>query len=70
MPAGAVAVIGARFGQGSGPIFLDEVDCSGDESRLEACSHPGIGMIDCRHNQDASVACVGKLNASVCMGNL
>ena len=47
----------ARFGQGSGNIFLDEVQCNGTESNLEDCKHEGIGVHDCSHKEDASVIC-------------
>ena len=59
MPTGAVAFQNARFGQGSDPIFLDDVDCIGNESRLEECDHAGIGVENCGHNEDAGVACIG-----------
>ena len=47
----------AHFGQGSGEIFLDDVSCSGAESRLIDCSHPPVGVENCGHDEDAGVHC-------------
>ena len=47
----------ARFGSGSGQVWLDEVRCSGSESSIENCSHNGWGVEDCSHSEDASVTC-------------
>ena len=51
------AYTGATHGQGSGPIWMDEVACSGGESRIADCSHRGWGSNDCSHSEDASVKC-------------
>ncbi|XP_041641014.1 deleted in malignant brain tumors 1 protein-like [Cheilinus undulatus] len=47
----------ARFGQGSGPIWMDDVSCTGRESKLSQCRHRGLGIHDCGHNEDAGVVC-------------
>ena len=60
MPTGAVAFSNALFGAGTGPIHLDNVDCTGSESNLIDCQH--ISNVYCRHghNEDAGVRCQGK----------
>ena len=62
---GAEAILQARFGQGRGPIFLDEVDCNGTELRLTNCIYPGFGVNNCGHFEDAGVVCMGKLAISI-----
>ena len=47
----------AFYSQGTGPIFLDNVNCFGYESSLFSCRHSGLGNHNCRHSQDASVRC-------------
>ena len=54
----AVAAIpNAFYGQGSGQIWLDDVNCIGNELSLVHCSHSGWGSHNCSHGNDASVKC-------------
>ena len=47
----------ARFGQGSGPIWMDNVHCTGGETRLADCRFRGWGVHNCRHREDAGAVC-------------
>ncbi|NXX59900.1 DMBT1 protein, partial [Scopus umbretta] len=49
----------ARFGQGQGPIWLDNVNCMGTEAALSECRAKGWGVHGCEHGEDASVVCSG-----------
>ena len=53
--AGATALSGAHFGVGSGSILMDDVACTGSETRLSSCSHSTTN--NCGHSEDASVRC-------------
>ncbi len=56
---GATAVTAPLFGEGTGAILLDDVECIGTEQRLVDCPHPGIGVLNslCDHSDDAGVIC-------------
>eukprot|EP00057_Strongylocentrotus_purpuratus_P014539 XP_011669013.1 PREDICTED: neurotrypsin-like [Strongylocentrotus purpuratus] len=45
------------FGEGSGPIFLDNVRCVGDETSINDCVKNAIGFHNCLHSDDAGVIC-------------
>jgi len=66
LTAGALPRIRAAFGQGRGPIFLDNLFCNGTESQLVDCPNPGVGVHNCGHFEDAGVVCAGMITPSVC----
>ncbi|XP_007889720.2 neurotrypsin [Callorhinchus milii] len=47
----------AYFGEGSGPIFLDDVQCTGNELSIDQCAKSLWGEHNCGHKEDASVSC-------------
>nr|XP_014353051.1 PREDICTED: deleted in malignant brain tumors 1 protein-like [Latimeria chalumnae] len=47
----------AHFGNGTGPIWLDNIHCSGTESYLWQCGANSLGEHDCKHDQDVGVTC-------------
>ena len=52
------AIGSAGFGQGSGPVLLSYVLCTGNESTLSRCGHFGINVTrPCSHAEHAGVRC-------------
>ncbi|KAH1170203.1 neurotrypsin [Mauremys mutica] len=47
----------AYFGEGKGPIHVDNVKCTGNERSLADCIKQDIGTHNCRHSEDAGVIC-------------
>nr|XP_032814124.1 deleted in malignant brain tumors 1 protein-like isoform X2 [Petromyzon marinus] len=63
----AVAALSfAHFGPGNGPIWLDDVQCSGYEHQLSSCQHLPWGRHNCVHQEDASVICSEELEQFNC----
>lgn len=57
--SGLVGSFRARilFGSGSGLIFLDELRCTGNETRLTDCPASDPGLHDCTHADDIGLIC-------------
>ena len=49
----------AFYGEGSGNIWLDDLNCVSTEESIRNCSHRGWGIGNCSHLEDAGVKCSG-----------
>ena len=47
----------AHFGQGIGKIWIDQLNCNGDEDSIFECDMNELGKHDCKHKEDAGVEC-------------
>ncbi|ESO89532.1 hypothetical protein LOTGIDRAFT_125167, partial [Lottia gigantea] len=60
-PQGARYELNAFFGEGTGRIWLDDLHCTGTEDHLADCLHADWGVHNCRHREDVSVICIGRI---------
>ncbi|XP_022086705.1 scavenger receptor cysteine-rich type 1 protein M130-like isoform X2 [Acanthaster planci] len=56
-PGAEAAKAGAYFGQGSGPVHMDGVACTGSEGNFGDCPSSCWKEPQCSHSQDACVIC-------------
>ena len=56
---GAYRVQSFRSGPGGGIIWLENVQCNGNEASILECSYDGWGGTSCSHDDDVGVTCVG-----------
>ncbi|XP_006872492.1 PREDICTED: lysyl oxidase homolog 3 isoform X2 [Chrysochloris asiatica] len=47
----------AKYGPGTGRIWLDNINCRGTEQSVTECASRGWGNSDCTHDEDAGVIC-------------
>ena len=50
----------AKYGQGSGKVWLSKVECNGREMSLLECPSAGWGNNECPHTRDAGVSCLNE----------
>jgi deleted-in-malignant-brain-tumors protein 1 len=53
----AAIAVTVGFTNGADQIWLDEVRCTGTETRLIDCPANALGLHDCVHSEDAGVRC-------------
>ena len=50
---------GSSVTDGTGRIWLDNVRCTGSETRILNCARNSVGSHNCGHHEDAGVRCYG-----------
>lgn len=59
---GAISVLNfpVSFGTGisEGPIWMDNIECTGSEDRLVDCTFDGFGVSNCQKSEDVGIGCL------------
>ena len=55
---GGHVIKGTTYAGGSGPIWLDDLECTGNETSLLDCVHKPWGVSNCAHTEDVAVQCL------------
>ncbi|CAB1420554.1 unnamed protein product [Pleuronectes platessa] len=51
------ALTKAQLGQGTGPIHMNSVQCTGRERSITECTYRPVPLYSCKHNQDVAIRC-------------
>ena len=57
----------AFYGQGTGVIMLNNVNCSGKELTIFECNQSKYGKNNCDHHEDAGVTCIPRGKGNYCL---
>lgn len=63
--SGATTLTGSAVVDGTGQIVLDNLFCTGTESRLVDCPNNGLGVHNCVHSEDAGVRCLSPVSSKI-----
>ncbi len=47
----------SKDNRGTGNIWIDNLQCAGNEATIGLCQSQGIGNTDCTHDEDISIVC-------------
>lgn len=54
---GGSVLTGSSYGGGVGPIWMDDLECYGNETSIQSCTRKPWGVNNCGHDEDVAVSC-------------